>query len=486
MFDYPIFEMPVIGQRMLMAINAIIHIFVSHGGAVGGSVVIAAVAFWSNKRNDLAVYNMTYKVLMVFFIISTSVGALTGIGMWIHANILSPNAIGGLIRVFFWKWFTEWIVFNFEVVLLLIWFMTWKKNSSTLEGRTKSTKYGIYYAISSWLTMVIITAILAFMLTPNFDGQPWVNPEVYPGNVDYNNALFNPTWGPSLAFRTFASIAFAASLAIMWSWIIGTFSNDENDKDAKPRMIKFLSKILLFTLPLTIIFGYWYLSAIPESAKAMIGTAIMTRQFEDKLNLFYLIVVAIGIILSILTVVTYSLNGEVLCVQSKLEKIHSKLPTYLTDKLPYINSVIVVLAFFLFWGYEERVREFIRKPYIIYNYMYSNGIRPTDVPYLNKVGILKHAIFIDDSKKILKEDKSNILDVGRSVFQIECRICHTENGINGLKFLTKGWSQEAIKARLNNLPGGGTPYMPPFVGNEIEKDALATYVHSLNKEGVLK
>ena len=140
MFDYPIFEMPVIGQRMLMAINAIIHIFVSHGGAVGGSVVLAALAIWAHKRNDMASYNMTFKLLMVFFIISTSVGALTGIGMWIHANILSPNAIGGLIRVFFWKWFIEWIVFNFEVVLLLFWFMTWKKHATTPEGRSKSTK----------------------------------------------------------------------------------------------------------------------------------------------------------------------------------------------------------------------------------------------------------------------------------------------------------------------------------------------------------
>ena len=170
MFDYPIFEMPVVGQRMLMAINAIIHIFVSHGGAVGGSVVLAALAIWAHKRNDMASYNMTFKLLMVFFIISTSVGALTGIGMWIHANILSPNAIGGLIRVFFWKWFAEWIVFNFEVVLLLFWFMTWKKNATTPEGRSKSTRYGIYYAISSWLTMVIITAITqinVFFITSN-------------------------------------------------------------------------------------------------------------------------------------------------------------------------------------------------------------------------------------------------------------------------------------------------------------------------------
>ena len=80
MFDFPIFEMPFIGQRMLMAINAIIHVFVSHGGAVGGSVVLAAMAWWANKKNDMAAYNLTFKVVMVFFIISTSVGALTGVG----------------------------------------------------------------------------------------------------------------------------------------------------------------------------------------------------------------------------------------------------------------------------------------------------------------------------------------------------------------------------------------------------------------------
>lgn len=464
MFDYPIFEMPIIGQRMLMAINAIIHIFVSHGGAVGGSVVLAALAVWSHKRNDMASYNMTFKLLMVFFIITTSVGALTGIGMWIHANILSPNAIGGLIRVFFWKWFAEWIVFNFEVVLLLFWFMTWKKNASTVEGRSKSTKYGIYYAIASWLTMVIITAILAFMLTPNFDGQPWVDPEVFPGKVDYNNALFNPTWGPSLAFRTVSSIAFAASLAIMWTWIISTFSSNPEDKDAKERVIKFLAKIMLITVPFIAIFGYWYLTLIPESAKAMIPTAMMTRQFEDKFDLMYLIVAGIGGTVLVTTIIAY----------------------FSPKRMPYIAASLMVAAFLLFWGYEERVREFIRKPYIIYNYMYSNGIRPTDVPYLNKVGILNHAVFIDKEDKVLKEDKSNILAVGHSVYLIECRICHTENGVNGLRALTKGWSTEAIQARLNNLPGGGTPYMPPFVGTETEKEALATFLHSLNEQGVIR
>lgn len=464
MFDFPIFEMPTIGLRMLMAINAIIHVFVSHGGAVGGSVVLALAAWWTNKKGDMAGYETVYRLLMVFFIITTSVGALTGIGMWIHANIISPNAIGGLIRVFFWKWFIEWIVFNFEVILLLFWFMTWKQKALTPDGRASSVRFGTWYAVSSWITMVIITAILGFMLTPNFDGQPWIDPEVYPGNVNYNNALFNPTWFPGLFFRTFSSIAFAAALAIMWVWILTTFSRNEAIRETKERLIKFFARIMLITVPIGAALGYYYLLQIPEAARAMIPTAMMTRAFADKMEMMYLIISGIGGAVVVTTVIAY----------------------FSPKRMPYIAATLMVSAFLLFWGYEERTREFIRKPYLIYNYMYANGIRVTDVPYLNKVGILKHAVFVEEDKKILKEDKSNLIEVGHTIAQIECRACHTENGINGLKFLTKGWSQEAIRNRINNLPGGGTPYMPPFVGTDAEKDALAAYLATLNKRGEIK
>lgn len=464
MFDFPIFEMPTIGLRMLMAINAIIHVFVSHGGAVGGSVVLALAAWWTNKKGDLAGYETVYRLLMVFFIISTSVGALTGIGMWIHANIISPNAIGGLIRVFFWKWFIEWIVFNFEVILLLFWFMTWKPKAATAEGRASSVRFGAYYAVSSWITMLIITAILGFMLTPNFDGQPWIDPEVYPGTVNYNNALFNPTWFPGLMMRTFSSIAFAGALAILWTWLITSFSKDEEIRATKERMIKFFATIMMVTVPVAAAFGYYYLLQIPEAARAMIPTAMMTRAFADQIDLMYMIISGIGGAVVVTTIIAY----------------------FSPKRFPYIAATLMVAAFMLFWGFEERTREFIRKPYLIYNYMYANGVRVTDVPYLNKVGILKHAVFVDEDKKVLNEDKSNLIDVGHTIYQIECRACHTENGINGLKFLTKGWSQEAIRNRINNLPGAGTPYMPPFVGTETEKDALAAYLATLNKRGEIK
>lgn len=196
----------------------------------------------------------------------------------------------------------------------------------------------------------------------------------------------------------------------------------------------------------------------------MIPTAMMTRAFADKMDLMYMIISGIGGAVVITTIIAY----------------------FSPKRMPYIAATLMVSAFLLFWGYEERTREFIRKPFLIYNYMYANGIRVTDVPYLNKVGILKHAVFVDEDKKVIKEDKSNLVEVGHTIAQIECRACHTENGINGLKALTAGWSEAAIRNRINNLPGGGTPYMAPFVGTEAEKDALAAYLASLNKRGEIK
>jgi hypothetical protein len=466
MFDYPVFEMPTIGLRMLMAIDAITHVYVSHGGAVGGSIVLVIAAYVAHKRNDMKLYELVRRILMVFFIATTAWGALTGIGIWIHANIINPNGIGSLIRVFFWKWFIEWIVFNLEVIFLLAWFMSWKKNAGTAEGRVKSLRLGLIYAANSWVTMLIITAILGFMLTPEFEGQPWIDPEVFPSTVNYNNALFNPTWFPGLFMRTFMAIGFGAGLAIYWAWIFTHFDSKKDPEvlELRARAIRLFGVIMTIAAPLGALVGIFYLAKIPKEAADMIPVAMLTRAFAADIWLVYGIVVGVGVLLII---------GSVASL-------------LMPKRMPYGVAALSILAFVVFWGFEERVREFIRKPYIIYNYMYANGIRVTDVPYLNKVGILKHAVFIDEDKKILKADKSNIIDVGHSVFRIECRACHTEYGVNSLAGNTKGWSKEAIHARVGNLRSGTTLFMPPFTGTEQEKEALVEYIYSLNQPGVIK
>ena len=52
MFDYPIFDMPLFGQRLIFAFDAIVHVYISHGAAVGGSIILALAQWFAIKRND--------------------------------------------------------------------------------------------------------------------------------------------------------------------------------------------------------------------------------------------------------------------------------------------------------------------------------------------------------------------------------------------------------------------------------------------------
>ena len=98
MFDYPIFDMPLFGHRLIFAFDAILHVFISHGAAVGGSVILALSQWTAIKNNDRKFDELAYKILFTFFILATAIGALTGIGIWVHVNIINPAAIGALLR----------------------------------------------------------------------------------------------------------------------------------------------------------------------------------------------------------------------------------------------------------------------------------------------------------------------------------------------------------------------------------------------------
>ena len=54
---------------------------------------------------------LVYKKMKVAFIITTAIGAMTGVGIWFSVSLVSPTSIVSLIRVFYWAWFMEWIVF---------------------------------------------------------------------------------------------------------------------------------------------------------------------------------------------------------------------------------------------------------------------------------------------------------------------------------------------------------------------------------------
>ena len=80
--------------------------------------------------------------MKVAFIITTTIGAMTGVGIWFSASLISPSSIGSLIRVFYWAWFTEWIVFVTEVVLIMIYFLTWKNSNKSLRAKIRHIRFG--------------------------------------------------------------------------------------------------------------------------------------------------------------------------------------------------------------------------------------------------------------------------------------------------------------------------------------------------------
>ena len=138
---------------------------------------------------------------------------------------------------------------------------------------------------------------------------------------------------------------------------------------------------------------------------------------------------------------------------------------------------------FGFLGTFERIREFIRKPYVIADYMYANGLLKEDYPLYQRDGVLPHSSFTS-TPRVTERNK---LEAGKNVFLIACTRCHTTGGINSI--LTnfenmygkdKPFDDVAMKAYVKGMHNVRA-YMPPFPGNDIELDALVAYIKSLKE-----
>jgi mono/diheme cytochrome c family protein len=440
--DFPVFHLDFFGNRLLIAVIATVHVLINHMLAVGAIPLIAFLEWLGLRTGDRRWDDLAYRSLFVCFIVTTSLGALTGVGIWLSTSLVNPAAIGSLIRVFFWAWFFEWTVFVTEVVLILIYFLTWKTEWARTH-RKAHLGIGVVLAIASWLTMAVIVAVLGFQM----DTGVWT---VQPG---FWTAVLNPLYLPQLFFRTPFALVTAALLVLMLTgWLT------RKDPEFRARAVRVVSGwALVFTLPMLL--GAWsYWRAIPERMLANVPTALTTLTFTDFLDPLRLAILA-----SVVAVI-------VLCAWGAARP--RSLPT-----------VVMVVPFLLaVWqlSYFERVREFIRKPDVVAAYMYSNGLRAADYPLYREQGLLTQASY----SAVGEVTEFNQHDAGREMFRLACSRCHTTHGVNsvvekfGAMYGWQPWDPATLDTYLQSMHNA-RPFMPPLPGNDAERGALASYLVDL-------
>jgi hypothetical protein len=445
--DFPFFHLDFIGNRMLIAITAIVHVVVNHPMAVGAVPLVTLLEWKAFRENKPALDELAYKFTFVFFVITTSLGALTGVGIWFTTSLVNPDAIGSLLRVFFWGWFTEWIVFVIEVCLIMLYFLTWKR----MKNRKKlHIAIGAGLAFFSWITMAIITGILGFMMNSG-EWVPYIRE--WSARSGLLTAFFNPLYLPQLVFRT----PFALMTAGLFFMFLVPFFTQKGQA-IRHTTVRFLAKWTLVWLPVTAFAGYWYWIRIPDFMVQNAPVAMTTQNYTQWYQ-----IILFSLFAMIVTVLLISLIGSV-------------KPRW----VPRVVLLIPFVASVLLLGMFERIREFVRKPYVIQDYMYANGLRVDHYPLFKEDGVLPHASFTEHNTVT----ETNKISAGKDVFMVTCSRCHTSNGINGvvdkfeILFPDSKWNPQQIAAFIGNMHNV-RPFMPPFPGNQKELDAMASYIVSI-------
>jgi mono/diheme cytochrome c family protein len=448
--DFPIFHADFLGNRMIIAIIGILHVIINHGLAVGLMPLITAIEHYGHKTNNQKYDNLAHKLLFIAFIITTTVGALTGVGIWLSVGLINPYSIGSLIRVFFWAWFIEWLVFVTEVCLILWYYLSWDKYKN---NKLKHIKIGYALSIFSWITMAIIVAILGFMMDPG----NWLT------DKSFFSAVFNNIYIPQLMFRTCLAMMEAGIIAAFIAIII-----TKSDVIFRSVILRFIGLWITFWAPLMVVFGYWYYSRVPAAMAENIPIALLTGAFASWNNQLLVIIAA--------------------CVLSFL--VFAQMAIVTPKKIPSFVPIVPFLCVMWLTGHFERIREFIRKPYVIGQYMYANGVRVQDYPLLNAEGLMAHATYrhklTDDEAKDVEEKLFSKIEDGKNVFLIACSRCHTGAGVNSItakfgKLLgTEEWQAAEISQYAQDVHSIQS-YMPPFPGNKEDADNLALYIKQLRK-----
>lgn len=121
----------------------------------------------------------------------------------------------------------------------------------------------------------------------------------------------------------------------------------------------------------------------------------------------------------------------------------------------------------------ERIREFVRGPYLLPGYMYANQIPLVENQALDAKNrpFLPRIRWVNDNS-----DLSPDAVAGQALFAANCGVCHTEGGINDIRERIAGRTLDGVHAIIG-ITQELAPFMTPFTGSDQERLLLANYLY---------
>jgi mono/diheme cytochrome c family protein len=420
--EYPVWYLPQFSGGSLIALIAVTHVFVAHF-AVGGGLYLVLAERLGLREGDPGVLDFTRRHARFFILVTLVYGSLTGVGIWFAISLVQPTATSLLIHNFVFFWAAEWVFFLVEIVAAMVYFYTF--------GRMRSGSHqviGWIYFVSAWCSLFLINGIITFMMAPGGwleSGNPW-------------EGFFNPTFWPSLLVRTFLAIF----LAGVYAFVSTAFLRDVR---LKRRMTRFSSWWVLIAALGALPSGWWYLRQLPAPARNILAHA--SPQLAAILQAALWMAAAGGVL------------SLIFCLLRP--QWHNKI----------VALLVLVCGLGVMGGFEW-AREGSRRPFVIYDRLYSNSIPPQKIEMLNAQGFLSSARWSRDKEV----SETNRATAGEDLFKFQCYACHTLGGRNNdLSSRTAGIAFEGMTGYIENLHAI-RPFMPPFAGTVNEARTLAAWL----------
>ncbi len=420
--NYPIWQLDSFGGGLWIILIAVFHVYISHF-AVGGGLFLVLAERKADRAHNPAMLDYVRGHAKFFLLLTMVAGSITGVGIWFIISLLNPAATSVLVHTFVFAWAMEWVFFLVEIVSLFLYAYTFGR----MSGR-RHRLLGWIYCVSAWMSLFLINGIIDFMLTPG----------TWPTDGNFWSGFFNPSFWPSLAFRTFLCLIIAGLFGLgTATWL--------KEAQLRTSMVRFCARWLLIPFVLFVASAWWYGMALPEELRQQVFVKMPSmRPFLDGLLFGSPILVLAGLLLIF------------------------RLPAMISRPLALVLLVIGQL----YIGCFEFIREGARRPYIIREVMYSTSILPKDVDRLQEQGVLSQARWVR-YREITAENR---LAAGRELYNLLCLSCHAIDGpIRDIKPLTVPFTPSGLDVFISGMHLS-YPQMPPFAGNAKERAALAAFI----------